>query len=331
MEMKMKKRILTAILSVILILAIVSCGSSYKSDNTSPEPSYYGSAQAEDYDYDGYAEIGEPMYDMAAGDVPLSYNTKSSVDLTSTIADTRKIIKNVSMTLEALEFDKAVEDIKSSALSQGGYIENSYVSGRSINQQYNQRYASFTIRVPADKLSFYVNTLNEAYNLLNINETASDITDRYYDTEARLKSLVTQEERLLSMLEGATELQYMLEVERNLADVRYQIENYYSTLTRYDNQVSMSTVTIELQEVVKYQEITEPPKTFGQRLSSAISGSWNNFVFGLQDFTIDFTYALPGLLTFCVIVGFIVFIFVSLAKRRKKKKQQKEENEKTPD
>ena len=325
----MKKRVLTTILSVILILAMASCGSS-KSDNTAPSRSYYGSAQAETY-YD-YSEA--EMYDMSAAEMPMSYNSKSMMDITATaagdnIADTRKIIKNVSMTLEALEFDKAVEDIKATALSQGGYIENSYVSGRSINQEYNQRYASFSIRVPADKLSAYVNTLNETYNLLNINESSSDITDQYYDTEARLKSLVTQEERLLSMLEGATELQYMLDVERNLADVRYQIENYYSTLTRYDNQVSMSTVTIELQEVVKYQEITEPPKTFGQRLGSAIAGSWNNFVYGLQDFVIDFTYALPGLLVFCVIVGFIVFIIVSSVKRRRKKKSLK--NEETPD
>ena len=326
----MKKRVLLTILSIVLIFVIVSCSS--KSDyNTSP--------QAESGAYNSYAGGAEQemYYDMAVAEAPMvGYSYKSSAEIYPTaspvnnIADTRKIIKNVNLTLEALEFDKAVEDIKTTAVNQGGYIENSYVSGRSINDKYNQRYASFTIRVPADKLNSYVDTLNTNYNLLNINENSSDITDQYYDAESRLKSLLTQEERLLTMLEGATELQYMLEVERNLADVRYQIENYYSTLTRYDNQVSMSTVTIELQEVVKYQEVIEPPKTFGERLSIAIAGSWNNFVDDFQYFIIDFTYALPGLITFCLIVGAIIFIIVSLVKRRRKKKLLKQ-NEETPE
>jgi len=312
----MKKRTLLLILTVILMLSVVACGS--KSDNAmGVSRSPY--AEAEYYGYDMMPEEAVPQ--MAMSD---SY--KASVflsEVNSQITDTRKIIKNVSLSLETLEFDKAVESIKADAVAQGGYIESSYISGSSINDGYgyNQRYASFTIRVPANILSNYVDSLSKNYNMLSINESSSDITDQYYDTESRLNSLVTQEERLLSMLEGATELQYMLEIERNLADVRYQIENYYSTLTRYDNQVSMSTVSINLQEVVKYQEIIEPPKTFGERFSSAIAGSWNNFVYDFQNFVIDFTYALPGLLTFLVILAVIIVIIVVTIKRNRKKKR----------
>ena len=317
--MKMKKRTLLLILSVILILSVVACGS--KSENgmsTSPQP------YAEKYSSYDYEMIEESAPQMAMMD---TYDTGAFLSKANTqITDTRKIIKNVDLTLETLEFDKAVDSIKADAVAQGGYIESSYVSGRSINDGYgyNQRYASFTIRVPANVLSNYVDSLSKTYNMLSINESSSDITDQYYDTESRLNSLLTQEERLLSMLEGATELQYMLEIERNLADVRYQIENYYSTLTRYDNQVSMSTVSIYLQEVVKYQEIVEQPKTFGERLSTAISGSWNNFVDNLQYFIIDFTYALPGLLTFIIILAAIIFVLVLIIKRRRKKKHNEE-------
>lgn len=307
------KRYIIIIFTTLLIISIASCSGAV-GDNSMMSNSYQETYAA----YDGYADYD--VYEEV--EMSSKATVRGLTEVASNIADTRKIIKNVSLTLETLEFDKAVEDIKASALGQGGYIESSYVSGSSINDSYNQRYASFTIRVPANQLTTYVDTLNANYNVLSINESSSDITDQYYDTEARLNSLLTQEERLLSMLSDATELQYMLQVESTLADVRYQIESYYSTLSRYDSQVSMSTVVISLQEVVKYQEISDPPKTYGQRLGSAISGSWSNFVEGLQDFTIHFVYALPGLLTFFVIVGIIVVIIVVSVKRRKKNKPE---------
>lgn len=315
----MKRRvliILSAILVLIIAITSTSCSSkNYSSDNVMAET--YASYA---YDYEAEAKYYDVAAEMAVGNS--SYSYKSTATATA-ITDTRKIIKSISMSLETLEFDIAVEEIKASVINQGGYVESSNVSGRSINDEYNQRYASFVLRIPADKLTSYVDSLNEKYNVLYLNENSSDITDTYYDAEARLKSLLTQEERLLSMLEGATELQYMLQLENTLADVRYQIENYYSTLSRYDNQVAMSTVSISLQEVVKYQTIIEPPKTFGQRLGSAISGSWNNFVEGLQDFIIDFTYALPGLIIFALIIFAFIFILIKLIKRANKKRNEK--------
>lgn len=282
-------------------MVVTSCGANDKSSSPSRSTDY------------SYAE-NSAAYDMNESDLDYMFDTVTKQP-SENITDTRKIIKSINVTLETLEFDKAVEDIKSQALSQGGYIESSNIQGSSINDEYSLRKASFVIRVPATKLESYVDTLNVNYNVLQINENSSDITDQYYDAQSRLNSLLTQEERLLFMLEGATELQYMLEIERHLADVRYQIENYHSTLTRYDNQVSMSTVSISLQEVVKYQVVNDPPRTFGQRFVSAISGSWNNFVFGLQNFVINFVYALPGLLTFFIVVTVIVIVVVFVVKR----------------
>ena len=45
----------------------------------------------------------------------------------------------------------------------------------------------------------------------------------------RGSTLLVQEERLLSMLEGADDLEYMLKLEDKLSEVRYQID-FYSTL-----------------------------------------------------------------------------------------------------
>ena len=149
----------------------------------------------------------------------------------------------------------------------GGYVESSYITGKSLSDYGNvTRSATFVLRVPAAGLDAYVEALSGSFNVLSRQESAEDITDSYYDSKARLDSLLVQEKRLLSMLEGADDLEYMLKLEDKLSEVRYQIESLYSTLQRYDKAVEMATVNVSLREVVEYQRITEPPKTFGERL-----------------------------------------------------------------
>ena len=57
-----------------------------------------------------------------------------------------------------------------------------------------------------------------------------------------MESLSLQEERLLDILEKAEKLTDVLELEQELADVRYQIETLTTTLNRYDQLISYSTV-----------------------------------------------------------------------------------------
>jgi hypothetical protein len=238
------------------------------------------------------------------------------------VPDTRKIIKAVTLELETLVFNDAVAQITSLAAAKGGYVEYSYVSGESMESSETERHANFTIRIPASVLDEYVNGLSGSFNVLSKTENSSDITDVYYDAEAHLNSLKTQEERLLSMLEGATELQYMLQVEQTLADVRYQIESYYSTIKRYDSQVSLSTVSINLYEVIKYKDITEKPKTYSERIGQALKESWKNFVEGWKDFSVNFIYAIPTLLFIAVLAVVVIFIIRHSSKKRRRKKDE---------
>ncbi|MCL2517268.1 MAG: DUF4349 domain-containing protein [Oscillospiraceae bacterium] len=310
----MKKVVLISLL-ILTVLNLFACSSSY--DKLSANSS------APRYDY-GYPDEAEYYYETALMEVKAfddgSYRTISTDISGGNISDTRKIIKTVYLSLETMEFDDAVQIITDMVKTLGGYIESSNMNGSTIRyESSNERYASYTMRIPSQRLDQYVNDIKAKFNVTSVSEYSSDITDTYYDTEARLKSLLTQEERLLSMLENATELKYMLEVENNLANVRYQIESYHSQLNRYDNQVAMSTVSISLSEVIKYTYIPETPKTFGQQVGNAASASWNNFVDGLQGFIIGLIYALPGLIIFAIFVTVVVLLIIKANRGRKKK------------
>jgi len=339
----MKKSFRTAVLFLVVIIAaslIVSCSAVSKDALDMEYISSNGSAKYDSYDAaeDYYwAETEAPAVESEeiyysktqSGSLQVSSSDRGeATGRESDVTSERKIIKTVSLDLETKQFDEAVEKIRASVVVAGGYIESSYVSGESMQSSGTERYASFTLRIPVSGLDSYVNSFSgELYNVLSRNENSSDITDTYYDVKARLTSLQTQEERLLAMLEGATELQYMLQIEQTLADVRYQIENYYSRIQRYDSQVSLSTISIYLREVIEYKPVEVKPITFAERIAKAFENSWEDFVDNCQDFAVEFVYGIPTLIIWIVVIAVIVVVIRILIKRRRKKKAAEKEND----
>ena len=60
-----------------------------------------------------------------------------------------------------------------------------------------------------------------------------DVTDSYFDIEARLASLEIQKERYLELLERAEDMESIVVLTNALTDVLYQIESHTGTLKRY--------------------------------------------------------------------------------------------------
>lgn len=316
----MKKRTIPIAVLIMVSAVLTSCASNMAKDSAMPEADYQYSEAAKDYGYSG--GVTAETYAVAENE---SYDYKEMADVadsTANVTDTRKIVRTMSLELETKTFDEAVAKIQSSVVTAGGYIEASYVTGSRIESVGDERNASFTLRIPAAGLDSYVASLGEGFNVISKQENSTDITDQYYDAEARLKSLETQEERLLSMLEGATELEYMLKIEENLSNVRYEIESYYSSLQRYDKQVSLSTLTVSLREVIEYQPVTVKPKTFGERIGTAFTNSWSDFADNCRDFSVSFVYAIPTLLIWAAIIAVIVLIVRAIIKKRRAKKSE---------
>lgn len=314
---KQGTRLLAAALAAVAVIAAASCSAKYNTSAdyaTQNSAGYSGSTGKPSYGYE------YDMSEVMPEEGKFSFTSDSSG---KPVDDTRKIIKTVSLSLETKNFDAAISEIVSVTAAAGGYVEDSYVSGKSLNDYGTVlRYATYTLRVPAAGLDAYVNTLSGGFNVLSRQESSTDITDSYYDSKSRLDSLLVQEERLLSMLEGATDLEYMLKLEDKLSEVRYQIESIHSTLQRYDKSVEMATVSVHLQEVVEYQRIVEAPKSFGERLYQSFTESWADFAKGVQNFLVDFVYAIPTLMVLAVFICIAVLIVSRLVKRHKKNKAE---------
>ena len=323
------KQKLTVILALVLSLALLSgCGGSA----TSAEKYAYDAPAAEApaapmpesemmYDY----EMGVTEESMDAME-PNPYTAGGLGDGNAAPADVaRKLIRNVDLSLETREFDKAVADLNDLVARLGGYIEYSDISGRSLDYKgdFYRRNAHFVARIPAEKLGEATGTIEEICNVTSRSESVNDITDAYYDVDGRLRTLRIEEERLLALLEKAEKLEDMLTIESHLSEIRYQIEKLTGQLNRYDNQVNYSTVSMYLQEVVEYTEKTPEPISFGQR----IGRSFKNSLSFIGDFGEGLLLTLVSVLPFLLVYGsaaaVVVFLVIKLVRRIRRKKKEK--------
>lgn len=244
--------------------------------------------------------------------------------------DNRKIIRTVTMTCETKAYDDAVTLIMDTLNAYGGYVEASNVTGTGFeNVKNSARRASYTLRVPAEKLDAFLETLrtDEGIRILSQNATSDEITATYYDTVSRLETLKAEKASLTAMLEGFTDykdISNMLKVQERLYDVIEEIEALQTKLNLYDGRVAMSTVKLSLNEVIIYTEVVVPDPTFGERIGEAFRESWADFGEGCQDFAVWFVEALPTLLVLVVIHGGIFLIIYTSVKRGQKKRAARE-------
>lgn len=273
-------------------------GSSFSKEVAVKESAQYGGDSGRDYGTDEAIVQGETDSSSSI----LAAQVKSTAE--------RKIIKSAYLSVETLEFDRFINTISGKLNSLGGYIEYSNVEGTpSSAKDKPLRRANFQIWVPREYYEKFIADIEEMGNLLTKQENGRDITGQYFDTEARLKSLQIQEQRLLTILEEAEKLQDIIELEKELSRVRYEIENLTSTLTKWDNMVEYSSINLDVYEV---RELKEEPQdlTLGERVVKAFTSSLKQ----LADLSKDLIVFIAVVIPYLVVLGGIGGIIWTLVK-----------------
>ena len=307
----------SSVISLLIVLAVLfaSCGSA----NSMKSEMYYDNSGSQiEYDMPSEAEKSDDYYsklEISGGeavDAELSENGENPLE-------GRKIIKTVNVVSETKELDSVLARIESEVSALGGYIQSSNVYGKSY-EKYSDRHANYTLRIPAEKLDGFMNSMSGLVNITSKTEKVDDITDSYADAEARLTTLKTEETRLLELLAKAEKLEDIITLEERISNVRYEIESYEARIRNYDTLIAFSTVNIELSEVIDYTPEPIKNPTFGERIGKAFSDSWKEFADNCKSFAVGFVYALPTLLVLAVIFGGVAAVVVAIVKGSRKRK-----------
>ena len=236
---------------------------------------------------------------------------------------TRKIIKTYDITLETKDYASTRDNITSKAASLGGYVSDSTEKDTVDYNGRKTRHATFTVRVPSEKVDEYVEAIAQNASVLSKKLSTQDITTSYYDLESQLESLLEQEARIKKLMDEATNYTYLLQLDDKLTSIRKEINNINKQIQLYDKSVALSFVYITLNEVVEYTEIEDEEPTFGARIAEAFVGTFQNFWEFCQDFFIGMIWMLPTIIITAAIITLIVFL-----KKRKRAKKEAEAREK---
>ena len=305
----MKRKVEAFLIAVMLVMMTAGCGNSSKM------------AVEDRATVSSGAELdGEYSWDT---DETADTGVTSENGLEAQVENGRKLIRTVSLSLETKEFDSVLTNLSTKTTELGGYIETSSVNGNSYSH-HSTRYASYVIRIPADKLNEFVEVVSELGNVTQKNESVEDVTLRYIDVESHKKALETEQERLLELLSKAENMEEILTIESKLSDIRYEIENYESQLKTMDNQIDYSTVSVYVDEVERVTDTGE--KGFFKEIKERFGNSLYVVARGIRGLVIGILGSLPILIVCGGVIAVVVIVVRKILKKRNMRKEDRTQN-----
>ncbi|MCB0490925.1 MAG: DUF4349 domain-containing protein [Cyclobacteriaceae bacterium] len=267
-------------LIVLLMLSLMACESDMKSYNS--EASHANVALME-------------VADEEMMEVPVTKQLVSQSDQNTE----RKLIKEGAMSFQCedvvktkAEVDKIIKELGAYSSSEG---QDSY--GQNLN--YHQ-----TIRVPAEKFDALIQGLEKlAVKVESKDINTRDVTEEFIDLETRLKTKKELETRYLEILKQARSVEDVLSVEREIGNVRSEIESMEGRLNYIKNKVSFSTLN------VNYYQLINPDFGFGSKLIASLSNGWENLL--------SFLIGIMNLWPFILLISGGTWFFIRWRRRSK--------------
>ena len=159
----------------------------------------------------------------------------------NTTATGKQVISQASVSLNVSNVSTALNQVETMAQNLGGSVDNMSSSGAQ-----NQEQANVTIRVPANQFLTALNQLQNMGTVENQNINSQDVTQQYIDLQAQLTSAQMEEQSLQAILAKATTVSDEIAIQEQLTQVIAQVENLQGQINYMQNQVAMSTITVNL-------------------------------------------------------------------------------------
>ena len=222
------------------------------------------------------------------------------IDSTSSNVDVeRLIIRNGRLTLEVEEVGEAMDKVTDIAAIIGGYVVSSY-------KYENEEGVSgeISIRIPSERFDEAFDRLHQIAETVPYEHTDSrDVTEEYVDLRARLNKLEATELQYLELMKKAETVDEMLQVQRELSNVRGWIEQLQGRMNYLERVTEMALIDVSLNE------------------SGSLAGPWSllDTIKSAAHGVITFA---RGLLTVTIWIGLFSWIWIPILiiwRRRSKK------------
>lgn len=230
-------------LVLVLLMALAGC-SSARDTNTSNLLTAREASQP--------AAIAEAQTKTVAGlSAEFKQVSLTEADTAASAAEAadRKIIRNASLTMEVKSTSDMQHKVTSIAESHGGFVVTSEAKQREdADPEKRTLDIKLVVRVPSERFGSALDQIRGLANTLREeNVTGQDVTEEFIDLEARIRTQKALELQFLEIMKQARKVEDALEVQRQIADVRTDIEKLEGRKRFLENRASLSTIVVSLE------------------------------------------------------------------------------------
>jgi len=214
-------------LSLLLIFLLMGCASRQSAEEAFPVPT---------------EAAGEPSKSADSGTTLVSSEAQGETT-------ERLVVKRAEMRISVADPAEAMRTVVQWAESMQGYVVNSNQwNSTSDGQTYIN--ASVMVRVPAERLDEMMQKVRDLAadpktGVLSETVTGEDVTAEYVDSQARLRNLKAAEAQLVELLDQAPDLEYTLDIFRELTEIRSQIEVLEGRIKYLEESAALSALSVE--------------------------------------------------------------------------------------
>lgn len=234
--------------SVIVLVVLIAAGVFFKTsrhESTSTAgyapkmmgAEYYADEEAHMNTF-GISQTGVSSRNSNIAPSP-GYGESASDD--TTVGQERMIIKTGNMGIVVEDVSLAVEQVEQFAIAKGGFVvqSNMYTSALSP-------VADVTIRIPVEVFDSGVDELQSLGKVESKSMNGQDVTEEFVDLDAQVRNLERTEAQFLEIMGRATKIEDVLAVQREVSQVRSQIERIEGRMNYLSKSAKLSTLTVHL-------------------------------------------------------------------------------------
>ena len=225
------------------------------------------------------AESSDFSMTEAAEDLQMEGGEGNSTPITEAseakfVSQERKVIKTADYSIKVKNVEKSSEEIVQLIKDHQGYTSSMNMENTSYRITNRM-----TIRVPMDQFDPLLLALDDLalytdYRRIN----SKDVTAEYLDIETRLATKREVRDRYVEILrDQAKTVDEVLNAEEKIRIIQEEIESKEGRLRYLKNQISLSTINLEIYQQVPYNPDRSHRTTFLTKLKKSASDGWSIF------------------------------------------------------
>ena len=250
----MKRLIILPLLTVlVLALAVAACGAGGE-DSGAPglpgRPGVPGPPGAPG----APGNPGPASFETSNDRIVREKQVSGSSGQTDADAIERKIVTDVDMNIRVDDVNDAMEAVTNLVDTSGGFVVSV-----SRTEDEDETFAYMSFRVPSNDLEAILSRVRDISERVEREyRSAQDVTTHFVDVEARLGNLRAAEQQLMVLFERSGKVSDVLEVQRELTNVRGQIESLQGRLNYLSQTTATSLVNVWFHPTTSTAPISDP-------------------------------------------------------------------------